>query len=450
MNITKTNVDELNAVIKLEIEKSDYENKVNDTLADYRKKVNIDGFRPGKAPMGMVKKMYGTGILVEEVNKIISENLYNYILDNKINILGEPLPNDTIIKDIDFENDEVFEFAFDVALSPEFEVKLSKRDKLNYYNIKVSDEMIDNRIKQFARMYGSNAIVDSVEAGTEMLKGAMTQVDENGVVVEGGVENDNTAISLEYMKDEESSAKFANAKVGDVVIFNPVKAYPNKADFAAMLNITKEEAKDITSDFKFEIAEINRFTLAEVNEELFTKVYGEGTVNTVEEFRAKISEEISAQLANDSDYKLSIDVKEKLVKKCDFKLPEEFLKRWILASNKEAKAEQVESEFELYVDDIKWQLIKTKIMEDNSIKIEESEILEMAKDFARMQMQQYGLANVPDEHLEGFAKKILESEQERRNIIEKTREIKILSLVKEAVKIEEKEVDVEEFNKLFE
>jgi len=450
MNITKTNVDELNAVIKLEIEKNDYEKKVNDTLADYRKKANIDGFRPGKAPMGMVKKMYGTSVLVEEINKMISENLYKYIFDNKINVLGEPLPSETEQAEVDFENDDNFEFTFDVAIAPEFEVKMSKRDKLSYYKIKVSEEMIDNRISQFTRMYGSNAVVDGVEAGTEMLKGAMTQVDEKGEVAEGGIVNDNTAISLEFMKDEESAAKFKDAKVGDVVVFNPVKAYPNKADFAAMLNITKEEAENVTADFKIEIAEINRFSPAEVNDELFTKVYGEGTVKNEEEFKAKIVEEISAQLANDSDYKLSLDVKEKFVKKCDLKLPEAFLKRWIVASNKEVDAEQVEKEFAHYADDIKWQLIKTKIMDDNELKVEEAEIMEMAKDFARMQMQQYGLANVPDEHLQGFAAKILESEQEKRNIVEKTREIKILNHVKESIKLEDKEVEVEEFNKLFE
>jgi len=450
MNITKTNVDELNAVIKLEIEKNDYEKKVSDALTNYRKKANIDGFRPGKAPMGMIKKMYGTGVLVEEINKMISENLYKFIFDNKINVLGEPLPSEADQKDVDFENDDNFEFSFDIAIAPEFEVKMSKRDKLNYYKIKVADKMIDDRISQFTRMYGSNAVVDAVEANTEMIKGAMTQVDANGAIVEGGIENDNTAISLEFMKDEESLAKFKDAKVGDVIVFNPVKAYPNKADFAAMLNITKEEAEGVTADFQITIAEINRFTAAEVNEELFAKVYGENGVKDEKEFRSKIAEEISKQLENDSDYKLSLDMKEKFVKKCDLALPEAFLKRWIVASNEEVTPEQVEKEFSHYADDIKWQLIKTKIIDANELKVEEADIMEMAKDFARMQMQQYGLANVPDEHLEGFAKKILESEQEKRNIVEKTREIKILSYVKEAIKIEEKEVEVEEFNKLFE
>lgn len=449
MNITKTNVDELNAVIKLEIEKNDYEKTVSDALTNYRKKANIDGFRPGKAPMGMIKKMYYTGVLVEEINKMISDNLYKFIFDNKISVLGEPLPSVTQEKEVDFENDENFEFEFDIAIAPEFEVKMSKRDKINYYKIKVSDKMLDDRISQFTRMYGANAVVDSVELNTEMLKGAMAQVDANGVTVEGGIENDNTAISLEFMKDEESIAKFKEAKVGDVIVFNPIVAYPNKADFAAMLNITKEEAENVSGEFQFQIAEINRFTSAEINSDLFAKVYGEGNVSDESEFKAKITEELSKQLENDSDYKFSMDMKDKFVKKCDLSLPEAFLKRWIVSSNEEVTVDQVEKEFSHYADDIKWQLIKTKIMEVNELKVEEAEVMEMAKDFARMQMQQYGLANVPAEHLEGFAKKILESEEEKRNIIEKTREMKIISHVKGAVKLDEKEIEVEEFNKFF-
>ncbi len=450
MNITQTNVDELNAVIKLEVKKSDYELKVANALANYRKKANIDGFRPGHAPVGMIKKMYGTGVLVEEVNKIISENLYKYIFDNKINVLGEPLPSLTEQKAVDFDNDEDFEFAYDIALAPVFEVKMSKRDKINFYKIKVSEKMLDERVAQYARMYGSNAVVDAVELNTEMIKGAMVQVDENGAVVEGGIENDNTAISLEFMKDEESLAKFKDAKVGDVITFNPVVAYPNKADFAAMLNITKEEAENVTADFTITIAEINRFSPAEVNEELFEKAYAGKEVKDEAGFRALISEEIAATLVNDSDYKFSIDAKAKFVKKCDITLPEAFLKRWIIASNKEVTAEQVEKEFPQYADDIKWQIIKSKIVEDNELKVSEEDVREVAKEFARMQMQQYGLANLPDEHLNGFVDKILESEKERKNIVDRASEVKIMQHIKGAVKLDEKEVEVEEFNKMFE
>lgn len=450
MNITKTNVDDLNAVIKLHITKEDYEQRVNDTLKDYRKKAKIDGFRSGKVPMGIVKKMYGNAVLVDEINKLISDNLIKYIYDNKINVLGEPLPNETDQKPIDWENDEEFEFAYDIAVAPEFTVKMSKREKLNYYKIKVSEEMIDNRVDHNTRVYGKNELTETIEEGKEMLRGSMVQVDEEGKEVEGGVSNENTTISLEYMKDDEIREGFKGAKVGDAIVFNPSVAYPNKADYASMLAISKEEAENLTADFRFVITEINKFTSAEINQELFDKVYGEGTVSTVEEFRAKVKSEIEDYLVNDSEYKFTIDAKEKLINKVGIELPEAFLKRWIVASNKEMTEEMVEKDFANYADDIRWQLIKSKIIEENELKVEEEDVKELAKQHAKMQMQQYGLTNIPEEHLEGFAAKILENENERKQLIEKARENKVLACVKESIKIEEKEVEVEEFNKMFE
>jgi trigger factor len=450
MNITQTNIDELNAVIKLEVKKSDYELKVANALATHRKKANIDGFRPGHAPVGMIKKMYGLGVIAEEVNKIISENLYKYIYEQNLNVLGEPLPSITDQKPVDFENDVDFEFAYDIAFAPVFEVKMSKRDKIQYYKIKVSEKMLDEKVAQYARMYGSNAVVDTVEANTEMLKGVMVQVDENGAVAEGGIMNDNTAISLEFMKDEESLAKFKGAKVGDVIKFNPVVAYPNKADFASMLNITKEEAENVTADFTMKIVEINRFSPSEINEDLFEKACAGKEVKDEAGFRAIVSEEIAATLVNDSDYKFSLDAKAKFVKKCDITLPEKFLKRWIISSNKEVNAEQVEKEFPQYADDIKWQIIKSKIVSNNDLKVSEEDVREVAKEFARMQMQQYGLTNLPDEHLNGFVDKILESEKERKSIVDRASEIKIMNHLKGAVKLDEKEIEVEDFNKMFE
>lgn len=450
MNITKTNVDDLNAVIKLHFTKEDYEQRVNDTLKDYRKKAKIDGFRSGKVPMGVVKRMYGTAVLVEEINKLISDNLISYIYENKINVLGEPLPNETETKSIDWENDEEFEFAFDIAVAPEFTVKMSKREKLQYYKIKVSEEMIDNRVDHNTRVFGKNELTETVEEGIEMLKGSMVQVDEEGKEVEDGISNENTTFSLEFMKDEEIREGFKGAKIGDAIVFNPSLAYPNKADFASMLGISKEEAEEVTSDFRFTIAEINKFTAAEINQELFDKVYGEGTVTSVEEFRNKIKSEIEEYLVNDSEYKFSIDAKDKLVSKVGLELPEVFLKRWIVASNKEMTEEMVEKDFVNYADDIRWQLIKSKIVEENELKVEEADVRELAKQHAKMQMQQYGLTNIPAEHLEGFADKILENENERKQLVEKARENQVMACIKDSIKIEEKEVEVDEFNKMFE
>ncbi len=450
MNITKTNVDDLNAVIKLHITKEDYEERVNETLKEYRKKANIDGFRSGKVPMGIVKKMYGNAVLVDEINKLISDKLVGYIYENKINVLGEPLPNEAETKPIDWEKDEEFEFAYDIAVSPEFSVKMSKREKLNYYKIKVSEDMIDNKVDHNTKVYGKNELAQEVEEGKELLRGVMVQVDADGQEVEGGIKNENTTMSLEYMKEDDIRKAFNGAKVGDAIVFNPSLAYPNKADYASMLSISKEEAENIDSDFRFTLTEINKFIPAEVNQELFDKVYGEGTVSSVEEFRNKVKAEIEEYLVNDSEYKFSVDAKEKFVKKLDIALPESFLKRWIVATNKEMTEEMVEKDFNNYADDIRWQLIKSKIIEENELKVEEEDIKELAKLHAKIQMQQYGLTNLPEEHLEGFAAKILENENEKKQLLEKARENKVFGCIKESIKIEDKEVEVEEFNKMFE
>jgi len=286
MNITKTNIDELNAVIKLQIVKEDYENSVKDVLNDYRKKAKIDGFRPGKVPMGLIKKMYGTAILADEVNKVLSQELTKYITDNNLNIMGEPLPNETEQKPIDWEKDEEFEFVFDIAVSPEYTLNLSKRDKMTFHKILVDEKMIENGVEMHARRFGSNHEAEVV-GEKELLKGNFVQVDAEGNAIEEGITAENVAISLEYMKDEEAKAKFIGAKNGDVIVFNPAKAFTNKADLASMLSISKEEAENMDSDFQYTITELTTFVNAEINQELFDKVFGEGTINSVEELRQK-------------------------------------------------------------------------------------------------------------------------------------------------------------------
>ncbi|MCT4602349.1 MAG: trigger factor [Marinifilum sp.] len=449
MNITKTNIDDLNAVIKLQIVKEDYESRVNDVLKDYRKKANINGFRQGKVPMGVIKKMYGTPVLADEVNKLLSQELTKYIRENDLKILGEPLPNETEQKEINWEKDTDFEFAFDIGLTPEYTLNLSKRDKMTFFKIAVDEKMIDNGVEMHARRFGSNEPVEAVEE-KELLKGNYAQVDAEGKLVEEGITSDDVAISLEYMADEDAKKKFIGAKKGEVVVFNPAKAFANKTDLASMLNISKEEAETLDADFQFTITEINKFVNAELNQELFDKVFGEGTVSSEEEFKNKIKEDIEKQLVNDSDYKFLIDAKEKLVKKAKMELPEAFLKRWIIATNKEMEEEQVEKDFANYVDEFKWQLIKTRLTEENELKVEQEEIMEFAKQQALMQFQQYGMMDVPEEYLTNYAQQMMQNQEEQRKIYERMIDNKIVEFLKGAIKIEEKEVSTEEFNKMFE
>ena len=448
MNITKESIDELNATLKIKLEKKDYEEKVNNVLKDYRKKAKIDGFRPGMVPMGLVKKMYGKAVLAEEINKILSENLTKHIIDEKLNILGEPLPSIKEQAPIDWDNQTEFEFAFDIALSPEFELNLSKRDKVTYYDIDVAQDLIDKTIESHTKFFSKSENVELVEEN-EMLKGDIVQLDKDGKVLEGGISKEDTLLSLQVMKDEKIKKTFVGANVNQVMTFNIKKAYPSAAEISGMLNISKEEAEKLDSDFQFTIKEITKSINAEVNQELFNKVYGEGSVKSVDEFRTKIKEEIKKDFDEQSNYKLLIDVKDKLVKKIKLALPDEFLKRWLLLSNKELTQELLDKDYDNFQKDLQWQLIKDKIVKGHEIKVTEEDILEEAKKITLQQFRQYGMRNMPDEELETYAKHFLEKPEDKRRITDSKMESKITEFVKETIKIENKELTFDEFNKLF-
>lgn len=448
MNITKTQNDNLNAMIKIELGKEDYAERVENVLKDYQRKVVIDGFREGKTPMGIVKKMYGKAILVEEINKVLGEALTNYIKENDLQILGEPLPNETEQKELNLEDDK-FEFIYDIALSPEVNVKLSKREKVPYYLIKVDDEMIDKQIESMCKGNGELKPVDEIE-GTEYIKGELIELNADGSVKEGGVKNEDASLSVMHIKDEESVNAFKGAKVGQEVKFNAVKSFPNKADFASMLGVTKEEAEQVNPDFCFIVNEIKRYTDAEVNQELFDRVYGKDNVKSVEEFRTKVKEDIEKQLKGHSEYRFTIDAREKILKKNeDVVLPDAFLKRWIVAVNKDMKAEDVEKDFEGYRDEFKWQVIKTALGKEYGLKVEEVDMKSVAREVAAAQLQQYGLYGLSDEQLDGFAVKLLEDSKQRQHLYERAVDNKIFAAIRENVKLEEQEIAMADFEKLF-
>lgn len=447
MNITKNQIDNLNAIIKIELGKEDYAGRVENALKDYQKKVVIDGFRKGKTPMGIVKKMYGKALLVDEINKVLGEALSNYIKENDLQILGEPLPNETEQKELNLE-DENFEFLYDIALSPEVNAKMSKREKVPFYNIVVDDEMIDKQIESMCKNNGNMVVVDTIE-GTEYLKGELIEL-ENGKAKEGGIKNDDASMSVFHMKDEAAVNAFKGKKVGEEVVFDGVKAFPNKTDFAAMLGVAKEDAEKVNPEFCFIIKEIKRYVDGEVNEELFTKVYGADAVKNVEEFRARVKSDIENQLKAHSEYRFTVDAKEKLVKKNeDVVLPEAFLKRWIVAVNKGMTAEEVEKDFEGYRDEFKWQLVKSAIVKEFDIKVESEDMKIQARNIAAAQLQQYGLFGLTNEQLDGFAMKLLQDEKQRQNLYEKALDDKIFAVVKENVKVEDQEISMADFEKLF-
>lgn len=449
MNVTKNQIDDLNATIKIQLDKDDYATRVSDALKDYQKKAVIDGFRKGKTPFGIIKKMYGKAVLIEEINKLIGESLSNYIQENDLNILGEPLPSETEQKELNLD-EESFEFVYDIALSPAMNVKLSKREKVPYYIIKVDDEMIDKQIESICKSNGELTPVDTIE-GSEYVKGELIELGEDGKPKEGGIHVEDASLSVEHMKDEEQVKVFTGKQAGNEVIFNPSKAYPNKTDYAALLQISKEEAEHVTSDFCFIISEIKRYVEAEVNQALFDKVYGEGNVKSVEEFRARVKEDLAKQFKAHSEYRLTVDARDKMLKKNeDVVLPEAFLKRWMLATNKELTQEAVDKDFDSYRDEFKWQLIKGDMIKENNIKVEDEDMKVVGREVAAAQLQQYGLYGLSDEQLDGFVVRLLENEKQRASLYDRALENKIFSVIKEGVKLEEQEISMEDFGKLFE
>ena len=448
MNITRENTSDVNAVLKIEIDKNDYAKPVEDTMKDYRRKASIPGFRPGKVPAGLIKKRFGKAILIEEVNKILSHNLSKYLVDEKLQILGEPMPNKEQQKEIDWDTDESFEFSFDIGLAPEVTISLNEEITIPYHKIKVSDEMVDQQIEQIKSQLGKNVETDEVK-DKGLVRGDFVQLNEEGQPVEDGIKPEGVLLSVDLIKDEEIKKEFIGKKKGDVLEFDPVKAYENRHEISHMLNISHEEAEELNSTFRFTINEVLEFEKAELNEELYKKIYGEETViKTEEDLRERIKNEFGDNLVYSSDHKFTMDARDALVEKTDMQLPEDFLKRWLKEANEDLTDEQIENDFDGFIKDLKWQLIKDSIIKENELKASPEEATDFAKQLARAQYSQYGIYDVPEEQLDSYSKMILEKPEEREKIYKKLLEDKVVGVVKEKVNIEEKEVSQEEFNEM--
>jgi trigger factor len=449
MNITKENIDDLNAVLRVEIKKADYEKNIEKTLKDYRKKANIKGFRPGMVPIGLVKKMYGKAVQLDEINKLVSESIQKYLTDEKIEVLGDPLPKIDEHELINFDTQEDFAFSFELGLAPQFEVQLSKKNKVAYYDLSVDEKMRNDYTSNYTRRFGEFRKTD-VTNDTDMLKGNIEAIDENGITIPDGLAAENTALTISVIKDEEIKKLFVEKKAGDSIDFDLRKALPNDYEIAGILRKQKDEVADLNGNFRYTINEINRFVPAEVNQELFDKVYGEGIVKSEEEFTAKIEEEITKNLKRESEYKLMLDIKALVLEKTEFGLPEEFLKKWLLKVNEKTTPEQIEQEFDNFRKDLRWQIIRNKVARDNEIKITEEELHAEAMNITRYQFQQYGLFYANDEQIHNYAHEMLKRDEDAKRIADKILEEKAIEKLREVVTLENKTVTVEEFNKLFE
>lgn len=447
MNISRENTSELSAILTLKIEKADYVEAVDKVLKDYRKKINMPGFRPGKSPLGLVKKQYGTAVMAEEINRIISTSVAEYTEKEELNILGEILPNEEKQAKIDWEKQEDFEFVFDIAWAPQFEVKLDKRKKYPYYLVDITDEMVDRQIKTFAQRHGKNISVETVTDEKDTLRVDISKVGETEVL------NQNVSITIDLMKEEAIKAQAMEAKNGTVLTFDPMKVYDNKYEVASMLGISQEELDEVEdgATYTFTVTDVLHFQEAELTEEFFASEENmeHAHVKNLAELRAAVKDSLTKNYQQSSDYKFSIDAKNALAEKIDFNLPEEFLKRWLLETNKEMTHARLDEEFGDILKSFRWQLIRDQIAKDIEVKVEPEDVLEAAIKNTEMQFAQYGMSGMPYEFIANYAQKGLANEETRHQMMSQAFEEKVLSAIKEKVTLEEKTVSEEEFANLF-
>lgn len=449
MDVTRNNLDAVNARLVVKIEPADYQGKVDAAIKEYRKKAVMPGFRQGMVPMGLIKNKFGKAFLAEEVEKVVSGAIYDYLKNNNVNIFGEPMPSeDAPIND--FEDGNSFEFSFDLGLSPAIDFVPSKSDKLDFYKIKVAQDLIDKQTEAFRGRFGEYVKADTAEV-TDVLKGDLVELDENGNEKEGGIKVENALVSPNYMKDKDEQAKVNGLKLGESFVFNPAKAFGGSdVELASLLHKTKDEVKDFKSDCKFTVSEITRYAKAELNQDFFDKCFGKDKVKSEEEFYEMIKKSLADQFADQSDIRFLWDIRKYVIDKlADVQMPEAFIKRWLKSRNKDSKDEDLDKEMPKLLEDLKWQVFTDKVAEKENLKVEKEDVDNEAKKTAKRQFESYGLLGVDDELLNSYSKEMLKSEDTVRQLTETALRDKVLARVKEMVSLVDKEVSMEEFNEFF-
>ena len=448
MKISFENADKVNGQLTIVVEEADYNEKVEKTLKDYRKKANIPGFRPGQAPLSLIKKQVGEQVKMDELNKLVGETIYSYLKDNNIQFLGEPLPS-AKQEAQDLAKPAPYTFVFDIAVAPEIDLELTDKDKLDYYEITVDDKLVDEQVDMFASRAGKYEQVEKYQA-KDMLKGDMKELNADGSEKEGGIVKEGAVLMPEYIKVDDQKKLFKGLKRGQVVVFNPKKAFPESViEVSSMLGIGKEEAANVDSDFAFHVLEITRYVKAPVNQELFDAIYGEGAVKDEADFRSKIAEGIANQLVSNSEYKLLQDLRaycEKKVGKLVF--PEEMLKRVMRTKVKDAK--EVDEKFDASLEELKWHLIKERLVKANDVKVNDDDVLDAARLQARIQFAQYGMSNLPDETVDNYAREMLKNRETLDGFVDRAVENKLVEAMKKVVKLKNKKVSLDDFNKMME
>ncbi len=442
MNITQEKIDALNAKLKVQLSSEDYQEKVEAVIVNYRKTASIPGFRKGKVPMGQVKKMIGKSVLIDEVNKLLQEAIYKHITENKVEVLGNPLP---LTSEVDWDNATDFEFEYEMGLAPEFKVTLDKKSKFDYLQIVADKKMVDHYVTDMAKRYGKMTQPEKSEK-TDLMMGEFTQLDGEGNVLEGGI-NHTSSVALDIIQDKKAQKALVGLAEGDEVKLHITKDFSNDAHH--MLNIKKEELETLDADFTFKVNKISRMEPADMTQDLFDKVFGKDTVKSEKEFRAKVKEEVEKSFVGESDNKLKNDVILHLIKKTKLSLPDTFLKKWLVTTNEQGLTEeQVEQEYEQYSKSLKWQLIENKIIKDNELEVKNEDVISHTKELIVSNFAQYGQPAPEDKKLEEIAVQVLGNEEERKKVYNQLYDVKTMSLYKEKFSLKNKEVTYDEFVKL--
>ncbi|MBR3521267.1 MAG: trigger factor [Prevotella sp.] len=449
MNITFDNSTKAGSgLMTIVIEEADYQDDVRKQLNEYRRRVNMPGFRPGQAPLPLIKKQVGPQIKVDAINKLVGNKIYDYIKENNINMLGEPMPH-LGEEPIDLDQPAPYTLKFDIAIAPEMDVKLTKKNKIVYYDITVDDKMIDQQVDVYASRGGSYEKVNDYQDG-DMLKGDIRELNADGSTKEGGIEVADAIILPAYMKNDEQKALFQGCKLGDILTINPKKAYPDSTvEISSLLKISKEEAENITADFSYQITEISRYNKHAIDQELFDQTFGEGTVKSEKEFREKIAANLKEQMNQNAEYRFLADVRAYVEKKLGkVEYDDELMKRIMLANNKEHDQEYVDKNYEASIKELTWHLAKNKLLEQCEVKIEDADVKSAAKDMARIQFAQYGMSNIPEEYLDNYAEEMLKKPEQVDQFVNQAADIKLMKALKDVVTLDTKTISFEELQKL--
>ena len=448
MKVSFENPDKINGRLTITVEENDYKSEVDKTLKDYRKKANVPGFRPGQVPMGMIKRQFGASVKMDAINKIVGEQINKYVTDNKINMLGQPLASEAQ-QPQDLEKDGPYTFIFDIAVAPEFDIELTNKDKVDYYDINVDDALIDRQVEMFASRLGKNVDVEEYAAG-DVVKGDLRELDDKGNTKENGLTVEAAMIMPEYIKAAAQKKLFKGAKVGDIITFNPRKAYKESdAEMASLLKVEKEKLADYESDFSYQITNIQRFENHAVDQELFDQTFGKDQVKDEKEFREKIAEGLKKQLERESDYKFLIDVRKYAEDKVgQLTFPDALLKRVMKENNKDKDQAFIDKNYEASIKELTWSLIRNKLSEKAQIKVNDEDVRNAARETARVQFAQYGMNNVPDEYVNNYADELLKKQDSVQQFVDRAIDIKLTEALKKVVNLNKKSISLDDFNKM--